>query len=597
MKKTQNIRFGQFHKIGIRPVIDPRRAVYQAIYGQTMEMARQAADLISSSICYPDGSPVECIVNPVCISDVTEAQHCTHFFATSNVGAILTVACGWCYPFETFEFDSRLPHAIWGLNSTERPGAVYLAAAKSSGNLYGLPIFSIYGKDVQIDSSEAIPVDVKEKILLFARCALGVSLMKDRTYLSLGTMSMGIASSVVSSDFLRNYLGVRTAYVDMSEMERRIQKKIYDPNEFKYAKEWVKSNLKIGEDHNPSANQKSAEEKEKDWDECIKMAIIMKDMMEGNPRLSALGYEEEANGYGAICSGFQGQRAWTDFHVNADFMEAILNSGFDWNGQRPPFIISTENDCMNAVTMLFGYLTTYCPQIFCDIRTYWSPDAIKKATQKDISSLIPTGAIHLLNSGSAALEGCGACKDSNGNAAIKPFWETTSEEVKKCIESTYWYPGMLNQFFGGGWSSGFSTEAKMPVTMSRLNMVHGIGPVLQIAEGYTIVLPDDINRILLDRTDPTWPSTWFEPICNNISPEFSDTYSVMNAWGSNHSVLSYGHIGDLLITLSSMLRIPVSMHNIPSNRIFRPTTWDVFGPKNERALDITVCSKLGPLYK
>ncbi|MBC8533628.1 L-fucose isomerase [Yeguia hominis] len=597
MNKNNFARFGEFPKIGIRPVIDPRRAVYYAIYEQTMKMACQAADLISSSICYPDGTPVECVINPVCISNVTEAQECTHFFSNNCVGGILTVACGWCYPFETLEFDSQIPQAIWGLNSTERPGAVYLAATKSSGNLYGLPLFSIYGKDVQLDASEPIPLDVQEKILRFARCVLTVGLIRNRTYLSLGTMSMGIASSIVDSDFLRHYLGMRTSYVDMSEMERRIQKKIYDPDEFQRAKKWVKKHLQIGKDFNPSTAQKSAAEKEADWDESIQMALIMKDMMNGNPRLSKLGYEEEARGYGAICSGFQGQRAWTDFHVNADFMEAILNSGFDWDGQRAPFLVSTENDCMNAIAMLWGYCTTYCPQIFCDIRTYWNPESIKKATGKDVSALIPTGVIHLLNSGSAALEGCGACKDAAGNGAIKPFWETSPEEVNACLQATSWYPGMLNQFFGGGWSSGFSTKSKMPVTMSRLNIVHGIGPVLQIAEGYTVVLPEEIDRILLNRTDPTWPSTWFEPICNSISPEFTDTYSVMNAWGSNHSVLSYGHIGDLLITLSSMLRIPVSMHNIPSNRIFRPALWDAYGAGSEKAADLLICERLGALYK
>lgn len=584
---------GDFPKVGIRPAIDGRMmGVREALEKQTMNMAKNAAKLISSNLRYPDGSPVECVIADTCIGGVAEAAMCAEKFRKQGVGVSLTVTPCWCYGTETIDMDPLIPKAIWGFNGTERPGAVYLAAALAGHSMKGLPAFGIYGRDVQDAGDETIPEDVKEKILRFVKAGLSVAYMKGKSYLSMGSVSMGIAGSIVREDFFQDYLGMRNEYVDMSEFIRRMNLEIYDREEFRRALAWTKKYCKEGKDLNKKP--RTREQKDKDWETVVKMAIIARDLMVGNPRLKELGFGEEALGHNAILAGFQGQRQWTDFMPNGDFLEAILCSSFDWNGIRPPYLVATENDAMNGVPMLFGYLLTNTAQMFSDIRTYWSPDAIKRVTGKKPTGLAENGIIHLINSGASSLDFTGR-QTKGGKSVIKPFWEITEKDVEACLKATVWPPANTGYFRGGGFSSQFDTKGVMPITIMRVNLIKGLGPVLQLAEGYTVELPPDMHKILTQRTDPTWPTTWFAPRLTGKGP-FADVYSVMANWGANHCASSYGHIGADVLTLASMLRIPVCMHNVPEEKIYRPSTWNAFGMEKEGA-DYRACMTYGPLYK
>ena len=580
-------------KIGIRPVIDGRQGgVRESLESVTMGMAKRAAALLSSELRHADGSPVECVIADTCIGGVAEAAACAAKFKTENVGVSLTVTPCWCYGTETFDDDPVIPKAVWGFNGTERPGAVYLAAVLAAHNQKGLPAFGIYGHDVQDINDETIPCDVKEKLLLFAKAGIAAAAMRGQSYLAIGSVSMGIGGSIVDPMFFQKYLGMRNEYVDMSELIRRIELNIFDPDEYTKAMAWTKENCKEGADLN--AKPLSREKMDKAWETVVKMTLIIRDLMIGNPKLAEMGWLEEANGHNAIASGCQGQRQWTDFMPNGDFSEAILNSSFDWNGIRETFTVATENDALNGATMLFGHLLTDRAQIFADVRTYWSPDAVKRVTGHTLTGKAKDGIIHLINSGAAALDGSGAQKCC-GESVMKPFWDVTEADAKACLDATSWRPGSLGYFRGGGYSSCFLTKGEMPVTMARVNLIAGLGPVLQIAEGYTVDLPDDAAKTLWDRTDPTWPTTWFAPIVTGEGA-FKDVYSVMNNWGANHGVLSYGHVGDKLITLASMLRIPVCMHNVPAERIFRPSAWAAFGTASLEGADYRACQNFGPLY-
>ncbi|WP_163580148.1 L-fucose isomerase [Gracilibacillus saliphilus] len=593
---TRQRLFGDMPKIGIRPTIDGRRkGVRESLEEKTMNMAKAVAQLLSENMNYNNGAPIETVIADTCIGGVAEAAQAKAKFDKENVGVTITVTPCWCYGSETMDMDSRRPNAIWGFNGTERPGAVYLAAVLAAHNQKGIPAFGIYGRDVQDIGDNTIPEDVQEKILRFAKAGIAVAMLKDKSYLSIGSVSMGIAGSMVDEDFFQDYLGMRNEYVDMSELTRRINEEIYDKEEFEKAYNWVKHNCKIGSDTNAQENQRTAEQKEEDLKKNIKMTIITRDLMEGNSKLAELGYEEEAMGRNAIFSGFQGQRQWTDHFPNGDFMEAILNSSFDWNGIRAPYIVATENDTLNAVTMLFGHLLTNTAQVFADVRTYWSPDAVQRVANHQLEGRASKGIIHLLNSGSAALDGTGE-QEIDGKPAMKQFWEITDEEVNKCLQATQWRPANTEYFRGGGFSSNFKSKGAMPVTIARVNLVKGLGPVLQIAEGYTVDLPDNVHEILNNRTDPTWPTTWFVP---NLTGEgaFRDVYTVMNNWGANHCSMSYGHIGVDLITLASMLRIPVNMHNVAEEKIFRPSAWNMFGTNDIEGADYRACQTYGPLYK
>jgi len=586
---------GNLPKVGIRPVIDGRRqGVRESLEDQTMNMAKAAADLITKNLQHANGLPVECIIADTTIGRFAEAAECAEKFAREGVGVSLTVTPCWCYGTEVMDTDPLIPKAVWGFNGTERPGAVYLAAALAGYNQKGLPAFGIYGRDVQDQDDTTVPDDVKEKILNFVRSGLAVAEMKGKAYLAMGGVSMGIAGSVVNQEFFLDYLGMRSEMVDMSEFIRRIDREIYDEEEFKYAMEWVKKYCKEGADENPVQMQASRERKDYEWEMVVKMTIIARDMMIGNPNLAELGYGEEAAGFNALISGFQGQRQWTDHFPNGDFMEAMINSSFDWNGIREAFIMATENDSLNGVSMMFGHLLTNTSQIFSDVRTYWSPEAVKRVTGKALQGIAENGIIHLINSGSTTLDATGQMKKS-GKSIMKPFWEITDEDVEKCLKATVWSPANQGYFRGGGFSSNFNTVGEMPVTMSRVNLVKGIGPVLQIAEGFTVDLDAKVHEILDLRTDPTWPTTWFVP---NLTGKgaFRDVYSVMANWGANHGAISYGHIGDRLITLASMLRIPVNMHNVPETRIFRPGAWGMFGTDNPEGADFRACKIYGPLY-
>lgn len=593
--KPENRFQGQLPKIGIRPVIDGRRrGVRESLEEQTMNMAKAAAKLFEENLRHPNGMPVECVIADTCIGGVAEAARAADKFQREGVGVSLTVTPCWCYGSETMDMDPLTPKAIWGLNATERPGAVYLAAVLAAHNQKGLPAFGIYGKDVQDAHDTTIPEDVKEKLLKFAKAGLAVATMRGKSYLAMGGTSMGIAGSMVNHDFFESYLGMRVESIDMSEFIRRIEEEIYDKEEFERALAWTKENCKEGPDLNPVEIQASREKKDEVWETVVKMTIIARDLMVGNEKLAELGFGEEALGRNAILAGFQGQRQWTDHFPNGDFMEAILNSSFDWNGIRQPYLIATENDSLNGVVMLFGHLLTNAAQVFADVRTYWSPDAVKRVTGKELTGRAANGVIHLINSGSAALDGTGQ-QTINGQPAMKPYWEITPEEAQACLDATSWRYANLGYFRGGGYSSRFLTKGNMPVTMTRLNLVKGLGPVLQIAEGYTVDLPEDVTETLWNRTDPTWPTTWFAPILTGKGA-FKDVYSVMNNWGANHGALSYGHVGDLFITLASMLRIPVAMHNVSEDRIFRPSAWTAFGTSDLEGADYRACQNFGPLY-
>ncbi|MHA0856753.1 L-fucose isomerase [Paenibacillus sp. CMAA1364] len=586
-----------FHypKIGIRPTIDGRRrGVRESLEAQTMEMAERVAQFLTEQMRYPDGTPVQCVIADSTIGGVSEAQNTRLKFIRENVGVSITVTPCWCYGAETMDMDATIPHAVWGFNGTERPGAVYLAAVLSAYAQKGIPAFGIYGEDVQEADNRDIPADVQAKLLQFARSAISVALMKGTSYLSMGSVSMGIAGSIVDESLFQNYLGMRNEYVDMSEFVRRLQEEIYDKKEFTRALEWVHQHCVKGTDNNPMHLQISDEEKNKQWEICVKMTLIARDLMVGNPRLADLGFEEEAQGHYALAAGFQGQRHWTDHFPNGDFMETILNSSFDWNGRRAPYIVATENDSLNGVTMLFNYLLTNTAQIFADVRTYWSPDSVERVTGHVMQGHAAHGLLHLINSGSAALDGTGEAM-VDGKPGLKPYWEITDQEINDCLKKTQFRPASQEYFRGGGFSTDYLTQGGMPVTMVRLNLVKGQGPVLQLVEGYTVDLPDEVHRTLDERTDPTWPTTWFAPKLTGHG-SFKSVYDVMNNWGANHGAISYGHIGGDLITLASMLRIPVSMHNVEESRIFRPRVWSLFGTENLEAADYRACNNFGPLY-
>lgn len=586
-----------YPKIGIRPIIDGRRqGVRESLEEMTMGLAHRVAKLYSDTLRYPDGSPVECVIADTCIGGVKEAANCAEKFARAGVGVSLSVTPCWCYGAETIDMDPLIPKAVWGFNGTERPGAVYLACAMAVHSQKGLPAFGIYGHDVQDADDEVIPDDVKEKLLRFARAGLAVALMRGKSYLAIGTVAMGIGGSIVNPDFLQEYLGMRSECVDSCEIIRRVEKGIYDKEEFKKAMAWTKKNCmsREGTDYNKPELQHSRTQKDADWEYVVKMTLIMRDLLIGNEKLADMGFVEESNGHNAIAGGFQGQRQWTDFMPNGDFSETMLNTSFDWNGIRAPYVFATEDDHLNCITMLFSNLLTHRAQIFADVRTYWSPEAIERVSGWKPDGMLENGAIHLINSGACTLDGTGQ-QSVDGKPAMKPFWEITEEEVDKMLKATKWSPASLEYFRGSGYSSNFLTKPGMPVTMARLNIVKGLGPVLQLAEGWTATFPDQVFDIINKRTDKTWPTTFFVPRLTGHG-HFKDVYSVMNRWGANHGAISYGHIGADLISMASMLSIPVCMHNVDEDKIFRPATWSAFGTDPEGS-DYRACAACGPLYK
>jgi len=594
MKPQKRLR-GALPKIGIRPVIDGRRkGVRESLENQTMAMARSAAVFLTKNLRHPNGLPVECVIADTTIGGIAEAAEAADKFRREGVGVSLTVTPCWCYGTEVMDADPLTPKAVWGFNGTERPGAVYLAAVLAGHTQKGLPAFSIYGHDVQDSSDQSIPADVAEKLLQFARAGLAVATMRGKSYLSIGGTSMGIAGSIVDLPLFERFLGMRVEAVDMTEVARRIDRGIYDPDEFQQALAWCNANLIKGKDFNPPHMQHTQEQQDRAWEYSIKMALVVRDMMVGNPRLAELGFGEEALGHNAIASGFQGQRQWTDHLPNGDFPEAILNSSFDWSGIRQPYIVATENDALNGICMLLGHLLTGTAQIFADVRTYWSPDAVKRVAGYELAGRAAGGILHLINSGPATLDGTGE-QELDGKPAMKPYWQVTADEAKKCLAATTWHTSAVEYFRGGGWSTRFRTRGEMPVTMFRINLVKGLGPALQIAEGWTVALPDAVHDVLDLRTNPTWPTTWFVPNTGGDGA-FSDVYNVMYHWGANHGVIGYGHFGHDLLTLASMLRIPVYMHNVERARIFRPSAWNAFGTADPESADFRACANFGALY-
>ena len=589
-----NRLIGDMPKVGIRPTIDGRRqGVRESLEKTTMNMAKSAARFLEANLRHSNGLPVECVIADTCIGGVAEAAMAAEKFRKEGVGVSLTVTPCWCYGSETMDMEPMTPKAIWGFNGTERPGAVYLAAVSAGHSQKGLPAFTIYGRDVQDAGSTDIPADVQEKLLRFVKAGLATATMRGKSYLSVGGVSMGIAGSIVNQDFFEDSLGMRVEAIDTTEVVRRVEEKIYDEEEFQRAYAWVRANCPEGKDYNTTA--KTRKRKDWEWEFSVKSAMIVRDLMVGNPRLAKLGFGEEALGHNAILSGFQGQRQWTDHFPNGDFLEALLNSSFDWTGIREPYLVATENDSLNGVCMLFGHLLTNTAQIFADVRTYWSPDAVKRVTGKELTGAASGGLLHLINSGAATLDACGQ-QSKNGQPAMKPFWEITPQEAAACLQATTWPPAICEYFRGGGFSSSYGTRADLPATMFRLNLVKGLGPVLQIAQGQIVDLPADIYSVLEGRTNPTWPTHWFAPALTGQGP-FRDVYSVMNAWGANHGAISYGHIGADLISLAAMLRIPVYMHNVAEEQVFRPSAWAPFGTAGLEGADFRACANFGPLYR
>ncbi|MBR6937383.1 MAG: L-fucose isomerase [Prevotella sp.] len=588
-----------YPKIGIRPTIDGRQGgIRESLEDKTMNLAKAVKNLIESNLHNGDGSPVECVISDTTIGRVAESAACAEKFEREGVGATITVTSCWCYGSETMDMNPYYPKAVWGFNGTERPGAVYLAAVLAAHAQKGLPAFGIYGHDVQDLDDNSIPDDVAEKILRFARAAQAVATMRGKSYLSLGNTCMGIAGSIVNADFFQEYLGIRTEYADLVEILRRVDLGIYDKEEFAKAMEWVNKYAKPqeGQDQNRPEKIKTREEKDADWEFTVKNMMIIRDLMHGNPRLLEMGFKEEALGHNAILGGVQGQRQWTDYKPNFDFPEAMMCTSFDWNGIREADVLATENDSLNGVSMLFGHLLTNKGVMFSDIRTYWSPEAVKRVTGKDLEGLSAQGFIHLINSGATTLDATGAMKDAEGKPTMKEHWNMTQEDVEACMKATTWAPAHRDYFRGGGFSSNFLTKGGMPMTMLRVNIVKGLGPVLQLAEGWTVDLDPEVHKILDRRTDPTWPTTWFTPRLDPTKDAFKDVYSVMNNWGANHGAICHGHVGADIITLCSILRIPVCMHNIADQDIFRPAAWNAFGMDKEGA-DYRACANFGPIYK
>ena len=598
---AKNRYIGDYPVIGIRQIIDGRRGplrVRESLEDQTMNMAKSAAKLFEENLRYSNGEPVKVVIADTTIGRVAEAAACEAKFRREGVAITLSVTPCWCYGDETLDMDRNTIKAVWGLNATERPGAVYLASVLATHAQKGLPAFGIYGHDVQDADDTVIPEDVKEKLLRFARAAVAVATMRGKSYLQIGSICMGIGGSIIDSKFIEEYLGMRVESVDEVEVIRRMTEGIYDEKELEKLKEWAAKYIKEGFDKNPEELQRSREQKDKDWDFTLKMYLIIKDLMNGNPNLPK-GREEEMVGHNAIAGGFQGQRQWTDFYPNCDFPEAVLNTTFDHNGAREPYVLATENDVLNGLGMLFMKLLTNRAQMFSDVRTYWSPEAVKRVTGYDVEGVAKEngGFLHLINSGATALDASGQAKDENGNPVMKPWYEVTEEDQKAMLAATTWNYADLGYFRGGGYSSRFVTDCQMPMTMIRLNLVDGLGPMLQIAEGWSVALPEEVTDILWKRTDYTWPCTWFTPRCDGKegSP-FKSAYDVMNNWGANHGAISYGHIGADIITFASMLRIPVAMHNVPVEKIFRPAVWNAFGMDKEGA-DYRACANFGPFYK
>ena len=590
---------GGYPVIGIRPTIDGRRGaldVRGSLEEQTMNMAKSAAKLFEENLKYSNGEPVKVVIADTTIGRVGESAACAEKFRREGVDITLTVTPCWCYGSETMDMDPQTIKAVWGFNGTERPGAVYLASVLATHAQKGLPAFGIYGHDVCEADDTSIPEDVREKLLRFGRAAVAAASMRGKSYLQIGSVTMGIGGSIIDSDFIESYLGMRVESVDEVEIIRRMSEEIYDKAEYEKALAWAKETCRIGFDKNPEWLQDSDEKKQEQFEFVVKMAVIIKDLMNGNKNFPEK-FSEEAIGHNAIAAGFQGQRQWTDFYPNGDFAEAVLNTSFDWNGAREPYILATENDVLNGLGMLFMKLLTNRVQIFADVRTYWSPEAVKKATGYELEGKAKEagGFIHLINSGAACLDACGEVKDENGNPVMKQWWEMTEADQKAVMDATTWNPADNGYFRGGGFSSRFLTRAEMPVTMIRLNLVKGLGPVLQIAEGWTVKLPEEVADKIWKRTDYTWPCTYFAPRCTGEGA-FKTAYDVMNNWGANHGAISYGHIGADLITLCSMLRIPVCMHNVPEEDIFRPAAWNAFGMDKEGA-DYRACKNYGPLYK
>lgn len=586
----QDRLFTQFSraKIGIRMLVDNRPALRAQQQQALFKLAEQVRLLLEGQVRYGDGVPAQCVIAPQPVGCVRDAAAVSELFRAERVGAVINIARAWAYPAEVMEYDTQLPQAVWGFSGSNYPGTVFMGAAVATAAQRGCPLFKIYGRDIQAGQDLRVPEDVADKLVRFAQCALALATLRGKTYLAVGSMCMGIGASAVDHAFFQCYLGMRTQMVDTAEILRRMEQKIYDPQEYARARRWAKENCREMQDPNPCALQQPAPQKQVAWDDSVKLALILRDLMQGNPALARQGHPEEAQGCLALAASFQGQRHWTDWQVSSDFAEAVLNSSFDWDGPRRPVTVATENDALQAAAMLMGTLLTGTAQIFCDMRAYWSPQAV----QAHFGTVPPTaekGFLYLTNSGPAPLDGTLAA------GATKPFWAMTAEDMEGCIQHTQWGADKRAVFAGGGFSTSYQAAGGVPMTMVGLSLVKGLGPVLQIIEGETIALQPDLADALTQCTDPTWMRLFFVPRLTQAGV-CSSVYNIVESWASNHCTLCGGHRAKAFTTLASMLRIPVCLHNLPPRQLFRPAVWGLYGEPGSTEADFRACQNYGPLY-
>jgi L-fucose isomerase len=583
---------GHTPTIAITPVADGRVGAFEANSEKTWRMAEKVYNLISENVVLPDGRPVRVVVAPEIVYGARSGAIAQAAFARENVCANIWVARSWCYSDELMSAcqgigSSEWQQAAWGLNATDRPGAVWLKAFCAAMDEKKKPIFSIYSPEIE-DEEGPICDFVSERLLRFARCATAVGYIRGKNYLSIGGVSMGIIGSDLRRNALLDVFGMGSASFDMSGLNTRINDKFYDEDEVRRAFEWMKASFKFdfGQGERPLPPDELLMQ-------SCRLGVIVKDLMRGNANLASRNVEW-AQGYNALVAGTQGQRQWTDGHPNFDTAESVLNSLFDWNGFRSAMTVATENDSKNGIGMaIANILSGGMSQLFADIRTNWTAESIKKASGVDVSGICPRGIIDKRNSGAAALEYavdlyeiCGMPKSTPIQklmAKLRENPDLQEKAIKAIKENTTYMAAALTYFPGDGLSSHFRSPGGLPMTAYRYNMV-GEMVTCSVVEGETVGLPKNVGDMISERTDPTWPeSAW--------APRDMTSFEYMNEIGPNHDGNSLGLIGADFITFNSMLRIPVDMHNISKEDIFRPTLWSRFGGDDYRA-----CEFLGSVY-
>ena len=601
-KKSERQLVGHIPTIAITPVADGRPGAYEDNQANTWGMVEKVHNLLSGRITLSDGTPVRFVVAPEIVYGARTGALAQEYYIRQGVSANIWVSRSWAYSDELMSAcqgfgSSEWQQAAYGLNQTDRPGAVWLKAFTAAMDEKNRPIFAIYNPDLEDESGDLSPY-VAERLMRFARCAATVAEMRGKNYLSIGSVSMGIIGSDMRRNTFLHYLGMGTASVDMVAVKGRMDQGFYDHDELELAFNFMKRRFKFnfGEGQRPLTPDGLLRD-------CIKMTMIVRDLMHGNPVLAkaSVGARqgfcadvERAQGYNAIAAGTQGQRQWTDLYPNFDMTESLLTSSFDWNGYRAPMIVATENDSKNAIGMLIANLLSGAPQLFADIRTNWTPESIKSATGVDVSKIAPLGLIDKRNSGAGALDYAldifSTVKDGSQKTiqevvqAIRAGKRIQQDLIKRAIEATTYEAAVLEYFAGDGLSSSFQTPGGVPLTAYRYNMVDNM-LTCSVVEGETVALPEDVISHISNVTNATWPESYW-------APRDMSSFEYMSRIGPNHDGNSFGLIGADMITINAMLRIPVDMHNVDKADIFRPTMWDRFGGDDFRA-----CETLGPLYR